>query len=387
MNKKLLAVAVAGVLAAPAAAFAQSSVTISGLFKISVGNYKIGNASATRTGNTSESRMTDDSSRIVFNVVEDLGGGLSAIGQVDWRIGLDNGTDGAAGGGPTGNVHVGLNSKSWGQIRIGRQDLHYFNTESNLPAKADLKAASFTMLSTMANGVAISNNSRTPNVVWYRTPNWSGFDVILAYSFNPIAAQEADINAIGAAGTRKGRGWNVHPNFRGKNFQIGYSYLSAKPDAPGAATTDQRGDRLYGSYDWGGFHVGLAWDKSKLRTSIGGTETNRRTAWTLPIEYRTGPHNIYFHYTKARDDKATAVQDGGRMTAIAYAYDLSKRTSMAVTYVSIRNDVGAAYNLFGAAAGSIGTGATVPGGAAGSASGVVAGEDPRLLSVTLRHVF
>lgn len=371
MNKKLLAVAVAGVLAAPTAALAQSSVTISGIFKISVGNYKIGGTSPARVGNTSESRMTDDSSRIVFNVVEDLGGGLSAIGQIDWRIGLDNGTDGAL-----GNNHVGLNSKQWGQVRIGRQDLHYFNTESTMVGKADLKAAPFTMLSTLANGVAIANNSRTPNVVWYRTPNWSGFDVIVAYSFSPVGAQESDIGQV----ARKGRGWNVQPNLRGKNYQIGYSYLSAKPDnTTGAVVTavNQRGDRLYGSYNWGGFHVGLAWDKSKLRAEATGTETNRRTAWSLPIEYRTGPHNIYFHYTKARDDKATAVQDGGRMVAVAYAYDLSKRTSLATTYVSIRNDVGAAYNLFAVAAPTIGT----------TGAGVLAGEDPRLWSVTLRHAF
>ena len=382
MNKKLLAVAVAGVLAAPTAVLAQSSVTISGLFKISVGNYKIGGTSAARVGNTSESRMTDDSSRIVFNVVEDLGGGLQAIGQVDWRIGLDNGTDGAAGGGPTGNVHVGLRSKSWGRIFVGRQDLHYFNTEGNLPGKADLKAAAFTMLSVIQNGncvpgaacgqVAIGNNSRTPNVIHYTTPDFGGFTVIGAYSFNPVAAQEADIGAV----ARKGRGWNIQPNFRGSNFQIGYSYLSAKQDA--LAGPDQRGDRLYGSYDWGGFHVGLAWDKSKLTAAATGVQTNKRTAWSLPVEYRTGPHNIYFHYTKARDDRQTAVQDGARMTAIAYAYDLSKRTSLATTYASIRNDVGAAYNLFAVGAGSIGTGGTV---------GVLAGEDPRLWSITLRHVF
>jgi len=381
MNTKLLAlaVAVAGALAAPGVALAQSSVTISGLFKISIGNYKIGSTLPARTGNTSESRMTDDSSRIVFNVVEDLGGGLSAIGQVDWRVALDNGVDA---GGPTGNVHVGLNSKQWGQIRIGRQDLHYFNTESNMVIRNDLKAVATTMLSVIQNGtctaagvcsqVAIGNNTRTPNVVWYRTPNYGGFDVIVAYSFNPVAAQEADIGAV----ARKGRGWNLQPNFKGRNFQVGYSYLSAKQDA--LAGPDQRGDRLYGSYDWGGFHVGLAWDRSKLTSATTGVITNKRTAWSLPVEYKTGPHNILFHYTKARDDKDTAVQDGARMVASGYAYDLSKRTSLATTYASIRNDVGAGYNLFAVSSAAIGTGGTVAAGA---------GEDPRLWSVTLRHVF
>ena len=380
MNKKLLAVAVAGVLAAPTAVLAQSSVTISGLFKMSVGSYKIANPAAARVGNTSESRMTDDSSRIVFNVVEDLGGGLQAIGQVDWRIGLDNGTDGAAAapqsGGPTGNVHVGLRSKAWGRLFIGRQDLHYFNTESNMPGKADLKATAFTVLAFMQNGAAgaqtaVGIASRTPNVIHYTTPNWGGFTMIAAYSFNP-ATQEADMGAV----ARKGRAWNLQPNLQGPNYQIGYSYWSAKFDA--LAAPDQRGDRLYGSYKWGGLHVGLAWDKSRLKAAATGTTTNRRTAWSLPVEYVTGPHNILFHYTKARDDKVTAAQDGARMMAIAYAYDLSKRTSMAVTYANIRNDVGASYNLFGVASAAIGTSA---------ASATLQGEDPRLLSVTLRHAF
>jgi predicted porin len=46
MNKKLLAVAVAGALAAPVAALAQSSVTISGNFKVSWESLKISGMTA-----------------------------------------------------------------------------------------------------------------------------------------------------------------------------------------------------------------------------------------------------------------------------------------------------------------------------------------------------
>ena len=41
MNKKLLVVAVAGALAAPGVALAQSSVTISGIFKASLENIRM----------------------------------------------------------------------------------------------------------------------------------------------------------------------------------------------------------------------------------------------------------------------------------------------------------------------------------------------------------
>src|SRR5690349_10647315 len=132
MNKRLLAVAVAGALAAPAAAFAQSSVTISGLFKGGFEGSKLGNSGK---ANNSQSGVVDDSSRLIFNVVEDLGGGLQAIGQYDLRLKLDDNQAPNVLGGSNlaqGNDHVGLRSKAWGRIFVGRQDLHYFNRESDL---------------------------------------------------------------------------------------------------------------------------------------------------------------------------------------------------------------------------------------------------------------
>jgi GBP family porin len=167
MKKKLLAVAVAGALAAPGVALAQSSVTISGIFKVSLENLRIGSPAAGRAGlNTTENRVADDSSRILFNVVEDLGGGLQAIGQVDLRIPMASGNLVGA----SGNTHVGLRSASLGRVIIGRQDVHYGNTESDLTVLAgDLRADSISLLAYMANGVAIANATRTSSFTRRRT--------------------------------------------------------------------------------------------------------------------------------------------------------------------------------------------------------------------------
>jgi predicted porin len=383
MNKKLLAVAVAGVLAAPAAALAQSSVTISGVLKASIQQYKLGNAAVARAGlNTSQSLLHDDSSAIRFNIVEDLGGGLQAIGQIDWRVTHDAGLDAIG-----GNNHIGLRSKNWGRIFVGRQDLHYFGRESDLTVYNDLQSDSVSLLAYAGGGNSpIAAATRTPNVVHYTTPNWGGLSVIAAYSFNPVTATglEADINSP----IRKGRAWNLAPTYEGQNFTIGYSYWSQKADGGGVAVTgagaaagntaDQRGDRLFGSYRWGGFKIGLAWDKSRLRSSAAGNaDLSRRTAWSIPLHYDFGPHWIGGHFTKARDDKVTAVQDGARMWALGYAYRMSKRTSLGLTYASIRNDVGAFYTPFTANSGLSG----------GAPHGALAGEDPRFWSMTIRHTF
>ena len=148
MNKKLLAVAVAGALAAPGLALAQSSVTISGIFKISLDNIRIGSPAAARLGqNTSETRVADDSSRIIFNVTEDLGGGLAAIAQLDNRFQPDTGGIAAS-----GNTWVGLRSKAMGTLTLGRNDLHYFGRESNLTVRGSLKGDSISILSYMQDG-------------------------------------------------------------------------------------------------------------------------------------------------------------------------------------------------------------------------------------------
>jgi predicted porin len=298
-------------------------------------------------------------------VVEDLGGGLQAIGQYDFRGTIDIGGLSAA-----GNDHVGLRSKTWGRIFLGRQDLHYFNRESDLTTRGSLRADSISLLAYAGGGtVAIANASRTSNVVHYTTPNWGGFTLIAAYSSQPNGnTQDADLGSA----VRKGRGWNLNPNFQGSNWQIGYSYWSAKADA--GAVPDQRADRLYGSYAWGGFKVGLAWDKSRLR-AVGGSDIARRTVWSLPVSYSWGAHSIHAHYDRAGDDKVMAGDEKARMFAISYAYDLSKRTSAAITYARINNNSGANYNFFT----NVGLGLA----GAGPAPGV----DPRMWGVTLRHQF
>src|SRR6185369_9605041 len=411
MNKKLIAVAVAGMFVAPAAALAQSSVTISGLLKGGYESLKLSNGALSR-GNSSQNGVVDDSSRIVFNVVEDLGGGLQAIGQLDMRVKPDDagGTQSAAslvaGGGNTANVvsgnsHFGLRSKDWGRIFFGRQDLHYFNTESNIADKGSLRSSSVSLLSYIG-GTAIAGATRTQNVVHYTTPNWGGFTLIAAYSSNP-GGQDADIGAGTAAGCtaggvaaapancfRKGSAWNLNPNFAAANWQVGYSYWTSKPDAgtslpaqigggtviAAAAPVDQRGDRLYGSYVFPfGLKIGLAWDKARLRSTTGAGDIARRDAWSLPVSYNWGNHTVHLNYTKANDEKVVAGDQGATMWAVSYSYDLSKRTSAALTYAQINNKALGTYNFFTST--SLGLG--------GSAGAIQGGEDPKMWGVTLRH--
>ncbi len=376
MNKKLMAVAVAAAMA-PGLALAQSSVTISGVFKTGLDQIRIGS----RVGsNTSEWRVTDNSSRMIFNITEDLGGGMQAIGQIDLRFSTDINTTTAAAStiNTGGNTWVGLRGKSWGTFTMGQHDLHYGKQPDDIASKAGaLMASSVSLMDAVASGAPVAGNTRTRNVLRYDTPRWGIFSGTAAYSTNPGGA-EADLTTAPANTSRKGNAINLNPVLTGANWQAGYSYWRQKADVAGAAT-GQRGDVLYGFYRWGGFKLGLAWNKSRIRSDLaGGTDAFRRTSWTIPASYSWGKHNVYGHYTKAGNDKVTAVDDAAKMWAFAYVYDLSKRTSAGVTYAKIRNNAGAAYNLFT-------NGATGVFGSVNSAP--AAGEDPRLIAFTLRHAF
>jgi len=391
MQKKLLAVAVAGALALPGVASAASSVTITGFFKMSYAYIKLGDF--TGTGSSSEDRVQDESSRIYFRVVEDLGGGLQAIGQVDWRIALDSAVDGASGAN-----WVGLRSKSWGQVTVGRHDLHYIYTEDQSYSRGgSLKGTNTSIIAYSAAGnFAIANATRTPNTIVWDSPNWKGFQLKAAYSTNPYAASEADIGSNAS----DGRAWNIAPQYNAKNWGIGYSYWNGKNDGysitrPWLGTTvtgaqiKTTGNRVNAHYQWGGFRVGVVWDQSKIK--LNGTATplvnppstlSKRDAWSIPLRYDWGKWSVFGHYTWAQNDKGDIASLNGlntkaKMWTIGGAYALSKRTKLALEYAQIKNKEDAQYNLFTSAAGSLGS----------PDAAVAPGEDPKQIAFTVTHNF
>jgi predicted porin len=370
MRKRLLSAALAFTCALPACALAQSSVAISGFFSVGLEYINIGNGNPAR-GNTNEMRMVDNSSRIDFDVTEDLGGDLAAVGQDDIRIDLVTGYISAS-----GEDYVGLRSKSWGELEMGRFDLHWFHTSDAIFPKGPLDARSVSILGYVSTGAAIAFDTRTPNAVRYTSPRWGPFDFLLAYSTDPYGST-GSMTSGPTDTTQEAYAWNFSPQLHGGNWMTGYSYWKAQ--APAAAVTEpnQQADRVWGDYNWGRLEVGLAWDWSELTAAAGGATLAERNAWSIPFTYVIGPNaTINGHYTVAQNDEVLGSGTGARMGAISYVYDLSKRTSLALTYARLNNDSRASYNLYTSDS-VLGT----------SDAAVSAGEDPSILQLTVRHAF
>ena len=189
---------------------------------------------------------------------------------------------------------------------------------------------------------------------------------------------------MGVAPGGDGAGMNFAAAYTAANWQIGASIWEAETEAVNTAVattaanyinprTEQSSQSVWGYIRFGGFKVGAAMNMAELTNA--GVVTSDRTSFTVPVSYVTGAHNFYATFTQADDDDATVATDGAQMISVAYVYDLSKRTSVGVTYSQIDNDAAGRYNFF--------TGTSL-----GSADAAVgAGEDPTLIQLTLRHAF
>ncbi len=372
MQKKVIAVAVAAALAAPLA-MADTAVTISGLIKMGLEQYDQKN----RAGYSSETRVSDQSSRMIFNVKEDLGGGMNSFVQIDMRVAPDLGTLGA-----TGNTYVGVGG-GWGRVWLGRHDLHYTESaaiEGAVGLSAPLQAFSSLGPMNQVTGAAVqlAGGTRTPNVIAYESPDFNGFNGRLAYSTNysVVAANEGS----GVANGSKDGAWNLALRYAAGPLKAGYSYWAAKVEGTtdfNGVMGDERGDTLYGGYAFGPVKVGLAWNKSKTKLAANAPYTTR-SAWMLPVSWQGGPHVVEAVYTRLGNRSGGVAgqvnnDTSANMWRLSYQYYLSKRTAVGVHYSHLDNKANAAYNFFS--------------NAANGSTASVAGSDPRQLYFGVGHAF
>jgi GBP family porin len=120
MNKKLIALAVAGALAAPVIASAQgTNVTIFGRVQQEYSGTRTGNDGGTNPNGDAayQGGLNDNarSSRWGLQISEDLGRGLKAIARLEQGMNVGGGTPNNA-----REQWVGLSSAQWGDVKFGR---------------------------------------------------------------------------------------------------------------------------------------------------------------------------------------------------------------------------------------------------------------------------
>jgi predicted porin len=361
MQRKLMAVAVAGALALPAVAVAQSSVSISGRATFEYGHVDPG------TGRQSYDGSDDPGgANIRFKGMENLGGGMSAWFQCESS--MDVRGDKVQDGFCTRNSAVGFKG-GFGNVYAGRWDTpmkRALNQGTVGAEETGILGMSFIGFGGSGgadvNGIGDSTNRqrwkrRETNMINYDSPNLSGFSFALGYKpgGSATAALDGQANA-------KHRVISAGGMYTNGPLAIGLAYERHNENGT-IGTAPSLDDKAWGlgvSYVIGTVTVGVNYLDAKYETGAG--QDTKKATWTLGADWRLpGPHMLSIQYARADDTKgnggniAAGTSNGGvtgclqggvvncadtgaHAWSLGYTYRFSKRTSLRLGYVRVDND-------------------------------------------------
>ncbi len=384
MQKKLIALAIAGLATAPA--FAQTHVTVYGVADVTFENVRATGATVDEgdtdtSSKPSRQRVSSNSSLLGFRGTEDLGNGLSAIFQFETGVSAD----GSGGSGPfssTRDTFVGLKG-GFGTIKLGNNSNPYRRLGAAFDFNPGATGIPFngSIMGRLA-GVTTGFDNRVPNSLAYDSPKWGGFGVQAIYGANENRSNS------NVSPQRNDHLYGIGLNFGTGPLYVGYAYERRHdPNLTGlnsliATSGDSAkltGNRVGVKYQFlGTTTVGLEYDRTKAEGNTSGDL--RRDAYGIQLEHLMGANQFIVQYTVGRDHKGSVCSDaagnnicnetGAKNWSVAWNYNLSKRTMLKTYYAQVRNERDVAYDFYVNGVGGIGDGA-----------------DPKGFGVGFRHVF
>lgn len=338
MKKTATALAVLTSLGLSAAAHAQSSVTVYGVVDL-------GLTYTSKVGANNGSRFSLDSgdlatSRIGFKGVEDLGGGLSAIFNLENGFNADTGMLATANNLFDRKSVVGL-SGAFGTVTLGRQtdyleDIGSKYTSVQTFGGNGIKGGHFNNLDRVAGG------ARTDNSIRYDSANLSGFTGSLFYGFGEVAGKTSAGQALGIAA-----------NYANGPFGIGAAYyqnkLLANAAPASAGDTELKTFTIGSSYQFGPAKLYGAWSQTKrpLQAPLAATglvnitTATKANIFDVGVDY-TVTANLHalasVIYDRANISRATtgATRVSTTQWNLGVDYYLSKRTDLYAMYSNQR---------------------------------------------------
>ena len=395
MNKKVMALAVAGAFAAPAAAFAQASnVQIFGTIYMEYAYAKqgpLGTGAATGQqpagslnggDQVNVDIMQSPGSEIGIKGEEALGGGMSAWFQCTSTADIRaSGTAGFC----SRNSAIGVKG-SFGNAYAGNWDMPMKKTAGAARILSDTGIWGVGRMlygdSSTFNGAGSAGQhyvfSRRQNAsIFYDTPNFSGFQ-----GFAGVSSTTGSIAQTSNSSGAKPRVWSLAGTYTNGPLYVTLAYENHSNF--GAAGTSYNGTdtgwHAGVAYQFGPVKVGGLYVSRKYDMSNNGATDLKVNAWNLAGQWNIqGPHSLRGGYTKSNNTSGNAGAGagnafifggaGGNLTAnggagstganmwqVQYVYDASKRTEFTVGYVSLQNDANSAHTLGGLNAGAIQTG-------------------------------
>jgi len=373
MNKKLVAIAVAGMLAAPLAAEAQTAnVTLYGRLNLSLeavsgrGLDPGATQPATcvtpgpnvncRTSDPTVYRVQSNSSRFGLRGSESLGRGLTAIFQIESGVQAD-----AVGGVlASRDTFVGLQG-AWGTVKIG----HFLAPYDDVtPIFGNAPTFNTSILSTgnvWSQGTRSKADggfdSRLGNSVRYDSPRVAGFaGSVMLSTRDATVGQGLTASANGSVAEEKRHAYVLGAGGYYTNGPVNVALVWEHNQKLRAAQLDDDAVSIAASYNFGVVEIGGVYERLDYDTATGNL---KRDYWGIRATAPIGPGTLYAFYGHAGDGKGGAangttignlVKGGGTgadQWSVSYTYPLSKRTITYVGYHRTENDSRVNYPLSG----------------------------------------
>lgn len=395
MQKKLIAVAVAGMLGAPAVALAQTStVNIYGRI-----TYEYGWLDSGRGFPDSDYADNPGGSAIGFRGEEKLGGGLSAWFQCETsadvrgmdQVGLCSRNSAVGFKGGFGNIHFGRwdtpMKRALAPGSVGGM------VETGLLGTSFVAWGGSGGTSAMGNTITPpATTGQTPNpnptnrdrwkrrevgLIYYESPIFGGFQVLGAFS---PGNDQIENGGLGMTNDES-RVLSLAGTYKAGPLGIGLAYEKHKQfGALGAARNfDDKAWGISAGYTFANrIEVGATYLDTKYNTDVG--QTLKRKSWTVGVEWNVaGPHTVLAFYGNAGDSKGNSLAGVGMLApsgpdtgaddfSIGYRYNFSKRTWLQGGYHRTSNDRNGRYRN-------------------GNAAGVTTGEDQSAWAFHVSHSF
>lgn len=338
MQKKLIALAVAGVLAAPLAAQA-ADAEVYGKMRLSVGI--VGNDDQNVNNEDSKLSLSSHASRLGVRGSEDVGGGTMFSYQLETTVNIDEaGSHGIWGG--MRDSYVGVGGESWGEARFGRLSTPYKIATGKLDPFGDTYADYNAVIDA-------ANDLRSDNVIAYISPNMSGFLVAAAYATDAVddnLVDTTDSTAIGGT-TREQPAISLAGIYDNGTFFGSLAYQSIQESGTAVGTTyeDTEATKIGLGYNWGSGNVGFVYEG----VDAGGPSADQDNTYIAVDQGFGGGMSVQLAYGM-KDDVGNTADSGATFFAIGGKMEHTETVETYILYTQIDSDQNATYNLAGVGA-------------------------------------
>ena len=317
MQKKLIALAVAAALTAPAAAMA-ADVTVYGKAFLTMDQTSV------NTVNTpNKTQINSNASRLGFKVSEDLGDGLKALVQYELEMDTTGQltTTTGTGLGKSRNSGAGFEG-DFGKVMVGIWDTPYKVVHNKIELFDN--TTHFSAQNVVGHSGAANFQTRKASMIQYWSPKFSGFQVAAMYSPDPAPTTTLNKSSMSFSGT-----YDVDALY----VSLGYE---TRNDVAFAGKADSA-VRLAAKYNLGDFWLGGMVESIKTNTSAIASVTGKNAE--LVGEFNFGSNGVALSLAKQGSTSvAPALSNAINQTALKLTHHFSKSTELFAAYASNKAD-------------------------------------------------